>query len=200
MAKKISELPSTTTPPSTVEIAVVDSGVTKKTTAREIANSFMGWFDVGHGGADQTGLGTAQTKVLNDASSVNQGGYSYLPTGISAGDVYNATDSQIKTDWLEVGQMILLRVTGEVTSSSTNTGATISFRFYDADDVFIFSLDQFAVFIKPTTTTAAFSVVEPVFISSSVAATGAYCEVHMTFDSGTSNEINMGGFTLTVLR
>jgi len=206
MAKKISELPSTTTPPSTVEIAVVDSGTTKKTTAADLAPSLigarLGWFDTGHNGADQTGLGTTETQLLVDNLDTNMGGYGYLPDGVVEADVYEAgtagATSKIKLDWLEAGQMILVRVTGTATTSSANTAASTTIKFFDASDVEIFSLSDFAFFNKAASAVS-FNDVFPVFISSALATTGAYCKLYMTFDTGASNSINMGGFTVAVI-
>ena len=205
MAKKISELPSTTTPPSTVEIAVVDSGTTKKTTAARLVASGVdarfGWFDAGHLTGVQGSLGTTETKVLVDGNLTFQGGYDNLPLGLVEADVYDKTTSRIKTDWLSEGQMFLVRVTGEVTTSAVNTGVSISLNFYDnpTDQTLLFTLSQNLGFFKSNPTTAKVSATEVVFISSSIAADLAYMEVGITFDGGASNEINMGGFTVAVI-
>lgn len=202
MATKISELPTTTTPPSTVEIPVVDSGTTKKATLANLTNSGVnsrfGWFDAGHAGATQTGIGTTSTKVLVDGNLSFQGGYSYLPEGLVEADVYDKATSRIKTDWLDDGQMILLRVTGEITTSAANTAARIALKFYDTNDSPLFTLGQGLGYFKSATDSKV-SASESIFISSSLAAAGSYIEVEITFDTGVANEINMGGFTCSVL-
>ncbi len=203
MATKISALPETTSPGSSVELAVVDSGTTKHTTASNLAPAIvdtrLGWFDVGHNGADQTSIGTTEVKILVDGALTFQGGYDNLPEGITSTQVYDTSTSRIKTDWLDEGQAFLVRVTGELTTSTANTSAIVHFNFYDSTDTLLFTLSANAGYFK-STGARKFSAIEMVFVSSSVATTGAYMEVGMEFDTGSANEIDMGGFTLAVLK
>ena len=198
-ATKISELSATTTPGMDVQVAVVESGTTKRTEMKQAMASVLGWFNVGHNGADQTGIGTAETQLLVDAASAFQGGYSHLPNGITSTDVYDNTDSRIKLGWLNEGQSVAIRVDGELTTSSANTGIATTIRLYDSDDVALFDLKMFAAYVKSASSgNAFFESFTPIFISAELADDG-YCKVFTQFDTGASNEVDMGGFSLAVL-
>jgi len=209
MAKKISELPSTTTPPSTVEIAVVDSGTTKKTTAADLLGSTFGWFSVDHSIATaQVISGTTKTQLLIDAAASFQGGYANLPTGIVSSDVYEAgalgATSKIKLGWLNEGQSIAIRVSGTFAPAAVSTGVRIHLDFYDKNGAFIFPQEEYAGSVKAASTgspldpTYPFSLSEISFISATLADDG-YALMSVTFDAAGSHEVQMGGLMISVL-
>ena len=208
MAKKISELPATTSPPSTVEIAVVDSGTTKKTTAGNLAPALLdtrlGWFSVGHNGANQENISSANDPVqmLVDALGSNQGGFDSLPQGVSGAMAYTAgasgVTSKIHTDWMEEGQAFILKVDGSAVTQLTNTTIDLIFNFYNASG-FVFAVSTTAGFFK-SATTVPFSALQMIFVSADMATTGSYLEVEVDFDTGTTNALDMGGFMLSVIK
>ena len=197
MAKKISELPETTTPPSTVEIAVVDAGTTKRSTADALLNSRSGWFETHHGAGAQTGVGTTITQVLFD-NATNE--YDHLPNGISESDVYTNVGSKFYTDWLNEGQALLLKVSGIVTTDKVNTGVDIHFIFYDTDGVQIEDQVRQIAFHRDTGAIP-FSVAEPTHIRAEEAAAGSYMKVWIKFDdaTGTGNIINADEASIYVI-
>lgn len=197
MAKKISELPSTTTPPSTVELAVVDDGTTKRATVGNLLNSRLGWFEVDHGGGAQAGVGTTITQVLFDNATND---YTNLPNGVAEGDVYTSTGSKFYTDWLESGQSILIRITGEVTTDKANTGVNVHFIFYNAAGTVLETQVQQIAFRRDAGLIP-FSVNEASHIRATEAATGSYMQVWIQFDdaTGTGNIINVDEASIFVL-
>lgn len=199
MATKISELSTTTTPTSTAFVPLVESSTTKKSTIDDLLDSRLGWFDVGHNGADQTSIGTTETQLIVDAADTNQGGYSYLPHGVSSSDVYATADSRIKLGWLNQGQMILIRVTGSITADTNNTGVVVTFKFFNSSDSEVFSLSTFALFVKTASSGNDIAIILPVWISAAMAADG-YCKVYAKCDTGSANDVNMGGFSVAVLK
>lgn len=200
MATKISELSTTTTPSSSSTLAIVESSTTKKTTIDDLLDSRLGWFDVGHNGADQTSIGTSETQLIVDAADTNQGGYSHLPHGVSSSDVYDNSDSRIKLGWLEEGQSIAIRVTGSLTTDTNNTGAVVTFKFFDSSDSELFSLTTFAIFVKTASSGHKIAItMSPVWISADLADAG-YCKVYTKFDTGLANAVDMGGFAVAVLK
>lgn len=198
-ATKISELTATTTPDKDVQVAVVESGSTKRTTIDQAVSAVLGWFNVGHNGSGQTGIGTSETQLLVDGLGTNQGGYSHLPNGVSSTDAYDSSDSRIKLGWLDEGQAIAIRIDGELTTTSANTAATMILRFYDSDDNALFDLNMFAAYVKSASSgNTVMTSYAPIYISSSLAS-GGYCKAFIQFDTGASNEVDMGGFSLAVL-
>jgi len=197
MAEKISEQTQTTTPAKSDSLVVVTGSGTRKTTIHDAVDSVLGWFDVGHNGADQTGINdVTETQLLCDAASANQGGYTNLPHGISSGDVYDSGNSRIKLGWLAEGQACNLRVTGDFTTGVNNTEVTLTFKFFDSSDVEIFSLSDSRYYKDSGTHPAMIDL--PFWVSSTLASDG-YIQAYVTFDGGGSNEVDMGGFFVSVL-
>lgn len=203
MAKKISELPSTTTPPSTVEIAVVDAGVTKKTTAANLAvatapavvRSQVGWFDVGHDGANQSIGATTPTKILVDGEFEFQGGFGSIPSGTTEGGLYDKSTSSILLDELEVGASLALTVSGVYTTSINDCVTKIQFRFYNSGGSLIFQRAT-EVYFK-TGAAHEFEYTAQAFLGPTIENGHIDCFIEF---SKASNTVNMGGFYVTIIK
>jgi len=197
MGEKISAQTETTTPSKTDEMVLVSGGNTRKATIQNALETTLGWFDVGEDGAAQTSLGNgSDIQILVDAADSNQGGYANLPHGISSSDVYDAGNSRIKLGWLDGGESILMRVSGDITTSANTTAVTFTFKFFDSSDSEVFTLSDSRYY--KTAGTYPFSIVLPIWISSTLASDG-YVQVYANFDAGSGNAIDMGGFFVSVL-
>lgn len=196
---KISELPANTTPDSTAIVPVVESSTTSKSTVSQLVGAVQGWFSVGDNGASQTGIADAtETKVEVDAALSGQGGYDYLPHGISSSDVYDSSTSKIKLGWLSVGQLIYIEMNGDLTTGTGVSKVTFTFKFFSSGDVEQTALRKDIQLDYSASTSYPFNAQTIAFINSTLAADG-YCTIHMTFDGGSGNTINMGSFTVCVL-
>lgn len=193
---KISELPANTTPGPASLIPIVESSTTSKSTVTQLIRSTLGWYDVGHNGSTQSSIGTSKTQILVDAAGTNQGGYDHLPHGVSSSDVYDSSTSKLKMGWLNEGQAITLRTTGNLTTSAAASVVTLTYDFYNSSDVLLFSHSDTRYY--KTAAAYDFSFVHTVWVSASLAA-GGYCKVSATFDGGSGNIIDMGGFFVSVL-
>lgn len=199
MAKKISELPATTSPTNTVEIAVVEGGVTKRTTVANLApamkSSVIGWFDVGHSAGVSSSIPSATpTQVIVDGLDSNQGGFDFLPAGLIDTDVYDKAQSRILLTELSLGALISVQATGSYSTVTANTNITLVYRFFSSSDSLIFSRGINLFFKNTGAHEMAF--VMQAFVGAPIV--GGYIELEIEFDTGATNTVLMGGFLVRI--
>ena len=203
MAKKISELPATTTPASSSEAAVNDSGVTKKSTLENIAlvtaptvvRSQVGWFDVGHDGANQSIGATTPTKILVDGLSAFQGGFGNIPSGTTELGLYDKSTSSVLLDELVEGASLALTVSGVYTTTVNDCVTKVQFRFYDSGGSLVFQRAT-EVYFK-SAASHEFEYTAQAFLGPAIVDGHVDCFIEF---SKTGNTVDMGGFYVTIIK
>lgn len=194
MGTKLSELPANTTPEGAAIVAVVEGGTTSKSTLRQLMRAVSGWFEIGNGAAAQTGIGTSATEItVNGATS----DISELPSVLdSVADVFeNGSNSRLLFENLTTGDSIQIRLTGDITTSSANTGVRVIYSFYDDTDTLIFNLEDFIGSFKSAGTYPFMSNL-PAYVGSAI--TDGYVVASIQFDTGASNQVQADGFFVQI--
>lgn len=194
MGTKLSELPANTTPEGAAIVAVVEGGTTSKSTLRQLMRAVSGWFEIGNGAAAQTGIGTSATEItVNGATS----DISELPSVLdSVADVFeNGSNSRLLFENLTTGDSIHIRLTGDIATSSANTGVRVIYSFYDDTDTLIFNLEDFIGSFKSAGTYPFMSNL-PAYVGSAI--TDGYVVASIQFDTGASNQVQADGFFVQI--
>lgn len=162
------------------------------TAAAPTANLTGGWFDIEHAGANQAYTsGSGYVTLENDGAGANSRS-DYAPPGVTS--IYDSANDQFDFSELSVGDVVVLRIVMDVTTTAANQSTTTRLEFDNNGSQFYLPLGY-----SEFKTAAAHPVIREItfYIGSNDVKNNP---VEIQFTSDNNATVNMTGYSVYITR